>query len=757
MRHRSIVAVLLLLTAFNAGCSGDPEKLKMEYVASGDEFVAQKKYSEAIIQYRNAVAQDPRFGEARFKLARAAEANGDALTAFREYVRAADLLPNDPVVQLRAGQVLLIAGRYQEARDRADTVLQRDSKNVQALILMGNALANLKDFSGAISELETAIDTDSQRTLSYANLGVVQMAKGDMRAAESAFKRSVDLQPKSVDAHLSLANFYWSGNRLVEAEAEFKKALDLEPKSPVGLRSLTAFYMQNYRIAEVEPTLKAYAEASNDSGPRLMLADFYVNSKRTSEATTILAALAKEDQSFAAATIRLAAIDYAANRRQQAYESIDTVLQREPKNEQGLLLKSRFLLVDKKPGDALALAKKVVDANARSLQGQYYKAVALEAAGSKDEAIEVLSELLKQIPASVPVQLRLAVLRLERGDSKSAADLAMQAVRERPGSGAGHLLLAEASLGEGNLARAESELRLVASTNPNSAKIHTLYGRLYTQKRDIKSARASFGRVLELQPDSIEALAGLIQSDLAEKDPAAARARIRASLSKKPDDPALLTLAGATFRAIGDAPQAEAAYQKVLEKNPANFEAYRSLGNLYFDQRRLDDAKSRFEEAARKHPEAAVGARTMVATILEMQNKHEEARKEYEKVLEIDPQAAVAANNLAWAYADIGANLDVALQLAQTAKAKLPNNADVSDTLGWIYYKKGLAGLAITALKDGVTQDRSNPLIHYHLGLAYAKNGNRPEAQRSLEEALKLDPRFAGADEAKRVLGTLKG
>ena len=117
----------------------------------------------------------------------------------------------------------------------------------------------------------------------------------------------------------------------------------------------------------------------------------------------------------------------------------------------------------------------------------------------------------------------------------------------------------------------------------------------------------------------------------------------------------------------------------------------------------------------------------------------------------------MAANNLAWIYAEDGTNLDQALQLAQTAKAQLPDSAQASDTLGWIYYKKGLATLAITALKDGVSQNRSNPIIHYHLGLAYAKSGNKPEAQRSLEQALKLNPQFEGAADAKRVLGTLKG
>ncbi len=75
-----------------------------------------------------------------------------------------------------------------------------------------------------------------------------------------------------------------------------------------------------------------------------------------------------------------------------------------------------------------------------------------------------------------------------------------------------------------------------------------------------------------------------------------------------------------------------------------------------------------------------------------MQNKPDEARKLYEHALSLDPQMPVAANNLAWDYAERGQNLDVALNLAQTAKAKLPNTAAVSDTLGWVYYKKGAGG-----------------------------------------------------------------
>src|SRR6185295_18219927 len=113
--------------------------------------------------------------------------------------------------------------------------------------------------------------------------------------------------------------------------------------------------------------------------------------------------------------------------------------------------------------------------------------------------------------------------------------------------------------------------------------------------------------------------------------------------------------------------------------------------------------------------------------------------------------AAVAANNLAWIYAEEGQNLDVALQLAQTAKAQLPERPEVNDTLGWVYYKKGLATLAIPAFRDSVEKAPKSAVYQYHLGLAYAKAGDKEAARKALTAALQMDPKFSGAADAQRT------
>ncbi len=81
--RRRILAVMLIV-ALHAACTRDPEVAKREYVDSGDSFLRQHKLKEAIVQYRNAVRQDPRFGEARSKLAEVYTQDGDWRRAGRE-------------------------------------------------------------------------------------------------------------------------------------------------------------------------------------------------------------------------------------------------------------------------------------------------------------------------------------------------------------------------------------------------------------------------------------------------------------------------------------------------------------------------------------------------------------------------------------------------------------------------------------------------------------------------------------------------
>ena len=53
-----------------AACSGDPKAASRKYAESGDVYVQQRQYKEAIIEYRNALKATPDAADVRYKLLR---------------------------------------------------------------------------------------------------------------------------------------------------------------------------------------------------------------------------------------------------------------------------------------------------------------------------------------------------------------------------------------------------------------------------------------------------------------------------------------------------------------------------------------------------------------------------------------------------------------------------------------------------------------------------------------------------------------
>ena len=142
--------------------------------------------------------------------------------------------------------------------------------------------------------------------------------------------------------------------------------------------------------------------------------------------------------------------------------------------------------------------------------------------------------------------------------------------------------------------------------------------------------------------------------------------------------------------------------------------------------------------------------------IYDTQKKYDKAKECYQKALKINPKFSPAANNLAYLYAEKGENIDEALNLAQSAKEQFPDDPHISDTLGWVYYRKNIFTRAITYLKEANEKIPDNSMMRYHLGMAYYKNGDKEDAKRELRKALELDPKFLGAGEAKDTLAKLK-
>ena len=194
--------------------------------------------------------------------------------------------------------------------------------------------------------------------------------------------------------------------------------------------------------------------------------------------------------------------------------------------------------------------------------------------------------------------------------------------------------------------------------------------------------------------------------------------------------------------------------QRAVDLDKSNAEAEIKLGQVQTAQGQVDQAISTYQNYVRDNPRD-IRFYILTGELYESKKDWEKAKDMYQKVLQIQPDNPLASNNLAYVMLQEGGNVDMALSMAQVARRGMPQSANAADTLGWAYYKKGAYASALDLFKEAVKLNKDNSdeaVFHYHLGLAYSKTDQRNLAKQQFERALKINPSFSDADDARRLL-----
>jgi tetratricopeptide (TPR) repeat protein len=170
---------------------------------SGEIFEIQGNYSEAVEQFREAIAKNPRALDLHFRAGRALLMSSHSpdvlLAAQREFEAELALNPNDAVAEYEIGQILLTRQMAHEASPHLERAVQLNGQFPEALI----ALAKLK--------LEAKANDE----------GI------------SLLERAIQLVPNSESAHYSLMVAYRDAGRPQDALRE-KAELEKLQKPPEG-------------------------------------------------------------------------------------------------------------------------------------------------------------------------------------------------------------------------------------------------------------------------------------------------------------------------------------------------------------------------------------------------------------------------------------------------------------------------------------------------------------------------------------------
>ena len=700
-----------------AACSRDPATRTREYIASGDAFARAGKYREASVEYRNAIKVTPTSAEAHEKLADAAARAQDPQTAAGAILRVAELKPDDPAAQIRAASLYLLAGRYEDARDRAVAAVESDRADANAHLVLAQALAGLHDAARSEKELREA----------------------------------VRLAPEAPEPLVAVGSFHWAAGRTADAETAFRKAVALGPQHVAANQALALFFMATGRPADAEPLWRVVA--ASPQGLPFALVDYLVAMNRLADAEQALGDLIAREPTRDGASVRLAAVQYArGDRRDAAHATLRAMLERNPLSVPALLLQARFFQAEQRLDAALRAAQAAAAADPKHAEAALVEGEIHAALRDDVRALRAFETASRLNPKDASPHLAIARVRMRQGQAVEAVMAADRAAALRPDDPALRLLLIEALANSNQRARAIEETQSAIARWPKAAGLHVQLAGLQATEGRTEQARRELSAALEIDPTSIAALAAVAELDVRAGRGQAALAAIDNRLRRQPDDPALLLLAARTHAAVGQYDKAETTLRRLVHDNSSNLDAFSALGRLYLATGRLDEAREQFERIARDDKKA--GAGTMVGMILEAQHRRDEAQRAFEHALETNPRAGVAANNLAWLYQEQG-RLDDALRWALVAKDELHNVPEAKDTLGWTHVRREEYGEALPLLAAIVEARPDNPLYRYHLGYAYWKTGAVSRAREELRRALGSKDSFSARKEAEQLLSEM--
>jgi len=600
------------------------------------------------------------------------------------------------------------------------------------------------------------------------------LAKNDNKAAIIQLKNALQINPNLGEGRFLLGKALLENGDFAGAEVELLKALDLKYSA--------------------DQTIPLLAQALLATGQAKKLTDDFANAElpagepQASLKTTLSAAYAAQGNREAAQTALTAALaakpDYspaqltdaryrAANREFDAAQSIvDSVLTKNPKDHDALLLSGTLQAVKNNPDGAIALYTKAIEAKPDFLGGYSALIGTLFQQQKLDEASKQI-EALKKVYPKHPLTLYFdAQANYQRKDFKNARELTQQLLKLSPNNAnalqlAGateyqlrsdiqadaflnkalqinpdlplaRRLLISSNLRAGQPTKALNVLQPVLDRIDNDAALLALAGEAYLQNGDANKAAQYFAKASKLDPNDASKKTSLALAHLAQGNSAGAFEELeQISLSDKGSTADLALIAAYLQSSQFD--KALKAIDGLEKKQPNNPATHNLRARTLLAKKDIPGARKSFEKALSVNPSFFPAAASLAALDI-ADKKKDDAKKRFEAVLAADPKSTPAMLALAeLSAANGGAPEEIA---AQIGKAITANPVDIAPRLALIqlYLKNKDTKKALAAANDAAAAIPDKPEILDALGRTQQISGDMNQALNTYNKLAALQP-----------------
>ena len=739
-----------------AGCKHDPNVQKQKYLESGKRYEKDGKYREATIQFSNALKVDRNFAPAHYELAKTYMQLGSMIAAYQELQRTVSLNPGNIEARVDLGNMLLAGGVPDRAKEQANTILAAQPNNADAYALLSHVAQKQGDTAQALAMIQKAISLDPQKSAYHTSLGVLQATTpGSDKNGEGELEQAISLNAKDPSARIAFAELLAKKGDLTGAEQQMQAAVQASPDDLQARALLAALYLKENNQAKAEQTLiQATKDMPDKDQPSALLLSYYGHNRQLGQAESTFASLHGSLSKSIPIGTEYAQILLMEGKFDQARDVLKDVSKTSANKPQVERLNADLLLHDGKANDAFTLLQKAVAGAPDDVRLRLMLAQVAANLGKTGVAETNLSEAAKLDPRSLDAARGLAALAFAHADMGQLSQLATQTITYHPEAAEGYLWRGASEAKQQQLEQANSDFETALKKDPNNETAMLDLGELRLAQKKTAEGRSLLEQVLTRDPNQVTALNLLVSADLQEQQPEKAMALIQAQIAKSPNNPALYADLSALQLQLKNFPAAQESAQKALAINKAYQPAMQVYAQAQVAQGNTDGAIATWQQWFTAHPDDARAA-MLLGTLEETKGDLNKAIDYDKKALQLDPSQAVAANNLAYLMVETNGNSDVALSYAETARRLMPNSPDTADTLAWVYYHKGTYSLAKDLLEDAAKAVPGNASVHYHLGMTYAKLGNKTDAATQLKKAAELAPETQTGKDANTALGQL--
>ena len=770
------------------GCESDEARLT-SHVERGEAYLEDEAYAEAIIEFKNAKQLDPNDAEIHFKLSQALLNSGDVKEGFWELRETVRLDPSNHEAKIQFAGLSILGGELEEALQRADEVIAQDGTNWQALILKGQAHEGLQDLEAARAAYEKAAEVAPEELNALLVFADFLRRSGELEEAEEFFRRGPEVE-ESFSSLASLASFLLADpdNRDEARELMIRASRAAEGEDIVRVYTMLANmhyqdedYEDTYAVLEEgieraeNPVELIYLlsrvhraqgndEAADELVERATLANpedpgpFLVLSALRGERQDYPGALAAVERAVeidpenVTARMRRAEVLFEfsvrgdeAGKMEEAREIVEEALAEEPSNAEAHFVLGKIQFQTGEAEEAALSMRSAIDSRPDWPEAHFLLGNVLMSTGERTAARTEFARTLELDGSQQEARAALARVHAALGEHEYAVEEGRRYLERRPDNVETRIVVAQSLLAL-NQPRVALETILEVPEENRDGRVHYALGRIRLGAGDLVSARSHLESADAALPYQADILAALLEIDAAEGRIEESAERIELAVAESPDNATLQLVSGELALMKGQLENAEAAYRRAIETDERTTEAYSRLADLYARTGRTGETIETYEAALAIDP-AQPRLHHTLGLLYERTGELSSAVDHYEAAIRHKPDHAEAKNNLAYLYAERGENLDRALDLAQDAKQLMPDDPNAADTLGWVLYRRGVPGAAITYLREAeaglvsrVSQGASGEyanlgLIRHHLAIVYEASGDGESAREVLDSA----------------------